>query len=44
MSERRATVTIRSLANARDLQLKYARSLPETLLRPVLTYCSEAMI
>ena len=40
-SERRVAGTIRSLLNARDLQLQCARLLHETLLVPVLMYGSE---
>ena len=36
--------TIKSLANARGLQLECARVLPEGLLVPVLLYGSETMI
>ena len=35
---------IRSLGNARGLQLQYARVLNEVLLMPVLMYGSETMI
>ena len=35
---------IRSLVNARDLQLECARVLHETLLVPVLIYGSETML
>ena len=44
MSERRVAGAIRSLVNARSLQLKWARVLHESLLVPVLTYGSETMI
>ena len=37
-------VAIRSLVNARDLQLQCARVLHETLLVPVLMYGSETML
>ena len=43
-SGRRVTGTIRSLVNDRDLQLKYARVLHETLLVLVLMYDSETML
>ena len=42
-SGRRVADAIRSLANARDLQIVCARVLRETLIVPVLTYGSEAM-
>ena len=35
---------IRSLVNARGLQLEYARVLQESLLMPVLMYGNETMI
>ena len=35
---------IRSLVNARDLQIKCARVLHGTLIVPILTYGSEAML
>ena len=35
---------IRSLVNARSLQLECARILHKSLLAPVVTYCSETMI
>ena len=43
-SERRVADAIRSLVNARDLQLECSRVLHETLLVPVLTYGSETML
>ena len=43
-SERRVAGTIRSLVNARNLQLECARVLHESLLVPVLTCGSEKMI
>ena len=43
-SGRRVAGAIRSLVNARDLQLECASVLHETLLVPVLMYCSETMI
>ena len=43
-SGRRVTGEIRSLVNARSLQLKCARVLHESLLLPVLTYGSDTMI
>ena len=43
-SERRIAGAIRSLINARRLQLQCARILRESLLVPVLTYGSETMI
>ena len=42
-SERRVAGVIRSLVNARYLQLECARVLHETLLVPVLMYGSETM-
>ena len=44
LSGRRAAAAIRSLANARSLQLKCARVLHESLLVPVLTYGNERII
>ena len=44
MSGRRVSGAIRSVVNARGLQLKCARVLHETLLVPVLMYGSETMI
>ena len=41
---RRVTGAIRSLANARSLQLECAKVLHESLLVPVLTRGSETMI
>ena len=41
LSGRRVADAIRSLVNARDLQLQCARVLHETLLVPVLIYGSE---
>ena len=43
-SGRRVAGAIRSLVNAMDLQIEYARVLHETLLAPVLTYGSETML
>ena len=43
-SGRRVAGAVRSLVNARDLHLEYARILHETLLVPVLIYGSETMI
>ena len=43
-SERRVADTIRSLVNAKDLQLECARFLHETLLLPVLMYGSDTML
>ena len=43
-SGKRVVGTIRSLFNAKDLQLKCARVLHETLLIPVLTYDNETML
>ena len=43
-SGRRVAVAIRSLVNARDLQLKYAKVLYEILLVPVLIYGIETML
>ena len=44
VSGRRVAGTIRSLVNARDLQLASARVLHETLLVPVLMYGSKTML
>ena len=43
-SGRRVAGAIRSLVNARDLQLECGRVLHETLLVPVLMYGSETML
>ena len=43
-SGRRDAGAIRSLVNARDLQLECAGVLEETLLAPVLMYGSETML
>ena len=43
-SGRRVAGAIRSLVNARDLQLEYARVLHETLLVPVFMYGNETML
>ena len=43
-SGRRVTGAIRSLVNARDLQIEWARVLHEKLLVPDLTYGSETML
>ena len=43
-SGRRVAGAIRSLVNARDLQLEWARVLHETLLVPVHMYGSETML
>ena len=43
-SGRREAAAIRSLVNARNLQLEFARVLHETLLVPILTCSSEIMI
>ena len=43
-SGRRVAGAIRSLVNARDLQLECARVLHETLVVPVLMYVSETML
>ena len=43
-SGRRVAGTIRSLVNARDLQIGCARVLYETLLVHILTYDSETML
>ena len=44
MSGRRVAGTIRSLVDARDLQLEFAKVLHETLFVHVLTYGSETML
>ena len=44
VSGRRVVGAIRTLVNARSLQLECARVLHESLLVPVLTYGSETMI
>ena len=44
VSGRRVAGSIRSLVNARSLQLEYARVLHESLLVPVLMYDNEKMI
>ena len=44
VSVRRVAGAIRSLVNARSLQLECARVLHESLLVPVLVYGSETMI
>ena len=44
VSRRRVASVIRSLVNARDLQLESPRALHETLLVPVLMYGSETML
>ena len=44
VSRRTVTGDLRSLVNARDLQLECARILHETLLVPVLMYGSEIML
>ena len=44
VSGRRVAGTTWSLANAKDLQLACARVLHETLLVPVLMYCSEIIL
>ena len=41
---RRVAGAVRSLVNAKDLQLECARVLHETLLEPVLMYCNVIMI
>ena len=41
---RRVAGAIRSLVNARDLQLEFSRVLRETLAVPVLTYGSETIL
>ena len=43
-SGRRVAGAIRSIFNARDLQLECARVLYQTLLVPVLTYGNETML
>ena len=43
-SGRRVAAAIRSLVNARSLQLECTRVLHESLLVPVLTYVSKIMI
>ena len=43
-SGRRVVSAIRSLVNARDLQLECARASHETLFVPVLIYVSETML
>ena len=43
-SRRRVAGAIKSLVNARKLQLECARVLQESMLVPVLTYGSETMI
>ena len=43
-NERRVAGAIRSLINARDFQLEFARVLHETLLVPVLMYASETIL
>ena len=43
-SGRKVVGAIRSLVNARDLQLECSRVLHETLLVPVLMYGSETML
>ena len=44
VSGRRDAGAIRSLVNARDLQLEFARVLHETFLVPVLMYGNDTMI
>ena len=44
VSRRRIAGEIRSLVNARDLQLESARVLHETLLMPVLMYGFELIV
>ena len=44
VSGRRVACDIRSMVNARDLQLERARVFHETLLVPVLTYSSETIL
>ena len=44
VSGRRVACAIRSLINAMDLQLEYARILYETLLVPVLIYGNETVM
>ena len=43
MSEKRVAGNIRSLVNAKDLQLGCVRVFRETLLVPILIYGSETM-
>ena len=43
-SGRRLAGAIKFLVNARGLQFECGRVLHETLLVPVLTYCSETML
>ena len=43
-SGRRVAYAIKSLVNARSLQLEYTRVLHESLLVPVFTYGSKTMI
>ena len=43
-NKRRVAGAIRSLVNARELQLEYARVLYETFLVPILMYDSETML
>ena len=43
-SGRRVAGAIRSLVNARDLEIQCARVSHETLIMPVLTYSSEIML
>ena len=43
-SGRRVSGVIRSIVNARDLQIECARVLHETMLVPVLMYGSETML
>ena len=44
MSGRRVVGVIKSLVDARDLQLEYTRVLHETMLIPVHIYGSETML
>ena len=44
VSGRRITDAIRSLVNARDLQLEYSRILHKTLFVPVLMYGNKTML
>ena len=44
VKRRKVTGVIRSLVNARHLQLECDRVLHETLLAPVLIYCSDTML
>ena len=44
VSGRRVAGALRSLVNVSDLQLECDRVLHETLLVPVLMYCSETML